>query len=354
MKLSVPFIPDEKYTHFLKNKTPFIESVYFALYSGPVLDSRMRFKTAGIKELVRLLNSLSITHKYCLLNSRFIQPDLYDDPNFLNHIADNLEYLVEKASISGIVFSDFYLLNALSRTKRKCLSSLEAVPGVNMMIDTVQKAVSLFDHIDQSRFKPPGKLVLDRSLNRQIKGLASVSKKIRLTYPKVKIELLANEGCIYHCPFKLTHDAHISFSNTRLVKNTTNQINRELGCAAYFYKQPEKFFISPFIRPEDVAEYVSFADTIKLCGRTLGTTFLKQCIIAFIEESFEGNLFKLMDASNWMSSILFLDNKKLDPGFFKMITTCTKSCKACILCSNLSLKTIKRLSVQFKQYKDYL
>jgi len=44
MKLSVPFIPDEKYTNFLKNETLNIESVYFSLHSGPVMDSSIKFR----------------------------------------------------------------------------------------------------------------------------------------------------------------------------------------------------------------------------------------------------------------------------------------------------------------------
>jgi len=353
MKLSVPYIPDEKYTLFLKNKTPNIESIYFALHSGPILDSRMRFKTTGLYDLSKGLQQLGSIKKYCLLNSRFIHPDLYNDTHFLNQTLDKLEYLVSHSHITGIVFSDVYFLNAMSATKRDVISCLEAVPGINNMIDSSEKAFSLLEIIEQTRFKLPGKIVLDRSLNRKPKQLKTTAHKIKDQYNHIKIELLANEGCIYHCPFKLTHDSQISFSNLGVSTDQTFQTNRTIGCHAYFFKTPERFFKSPFIRPEDVNKYTEIADTIKLCGRTLGLNFLKTCINAYIKKSYAGNLFDLMDATHWLSDIFHIENKSIDPDFFNLMTRCTKECKNCNVCKGLFLKTAKKKPIIIAKYKDY-
>ncbi len=354
MKLSVPFIPDGKYTNFLKNKTRNIESVYFSLHSGPVLDSRMRYKNAMLHEISEGLQHLKPVKKYCLMNSRFINPGLYHDTQFLNQTLDKLEYLVSHANINGIVFSDAYFLNALSATKRDITGFLEAVPGINFMIDSSEKAVAMFEFIRQTGFKFPGKIVLDRSLNRNIRQLKKMGSDIKKAGNQIKIELLANEGCIYHCPFKLTHDAQISFSNTGLAQDQTFQTNRSIGCHAWFFKTPENFFKSPFIRPEDIDMYTQTADTIKLCGRTLGVNFLCRCITAYIENSYKGNLFNLMDATHWLSDVYHIENKKLDPGFFNLLTSCTKNCKNCNVCRDLFLKTARQKPLKLKQYKDYL
>jgi len=277
MKLSVPFIPYEKYTNFLKNETLNIESVYFSLFSGPILDSRMRFRQVGITDLAAGLKDLGPVKKYCLLNSRFIHPGLYHDSVFLNQTLDQLECLVMNSGITGIVFSDAYLLTALSKTKREIIPCLEAVPGINCMIDCAQKAFCFFDMIEQTNFKQPGKIVLDRSLNRDRTSLEKTSTEIKKKAGNIKIELLANEGCIYHCPFKFTHDAQISLANTGFAPDQTFQTNQTVGCHAYFLKTPAAFFKSPFIRPEDIHAYSQTADTIKLCGRTLGLNFLFNC-----------------------------------------------------------------------------
>ncbi|MCK5163019.1 MAG: hypothetical protein KAQ72_04845 [Desulfobacula sp.] len=354
MKLSVPFIPDKEYTNFLKNKTLNIESIYFSLHSGPVLDSRMRFKKVDFTELSEGLQQFKHVKKYSLLNSRFLNPDLYSDTKFLNQTLDKLEFLVAHSNITGIVFSDAYFLTAMAATKRDVISCLEAVPGINCMIDSSQKAFSFFDMIEQTGFKLPGKIVLDRSLNRNMNQLKKTGDEIKQQYNHIKIELLANEGCIYHCPFKLAHDAQISFSNLRITTDKTFQTNRSFGCHAYFFKTPEKFFKSPFIRPEDMDKYTRIADTIKLCGRTLGSNFLFNCISAYIEKSYKGNLFNLMDATHWLSEIWHIENKRLDPGFFNVITGCTKDCKNCSICSDLFLKTATKQPLKIKKYKDCL
>lgn len=354
MKLSVPFIPDEKYTNFLKNETMNIESVYFSLFSGPILDARMRFRPVSLDTLAAGLQTLGPVKKYCLLNSRFIHPGLYHDSVFLNQTLDQLECLVLNAGITGIVFSDAYLLAALSATKRQIIHRLEAVPGINCMIDSSQKAFAFFELIEQTGFNQPGKLVLDRSLNRDRPALEKASRQIKQKAKNIKIELLANEGCIYHCPFKLAHDAQISLANTGLCPNQTFQTNQVMGCHAYFSKTPAGFFKSPFIRPEDVHAYRQTADTIKICGRTLGQNFLFNCIRAYAKESYPGNLLDLMDATHWLSDIYYVDNKKLDPDFYTMVSTCTKECKTCRLCHDLFSRTASRTALTIKPYEDYL
>jgi len=354
MKLSVPYIPSKEYTIFLKNKSLNIDSVFFSLYSGPILDARMRFKTTDLYDLSKGLQQLKSIKKYCLLNSRFIHPDLYHDTKFLNQTLDKLEFLAVHSNINGIIFSDAYFLNAMAFTKRDILSCLEAVPGINMMIDSCEKAFSILEIIEQTPFKIPDKLVLDRSLNRNIAQLTTTAQKIKHQYNHVKIELLANEGCIYHCPFKLTHDSQISFSNLRLTRDKTFQTNTTFGCHTYFFKTPEKILKSPFIRPEDVDKYAEIADTIKLCGRTLGLNFLYTCILAYIEKSYDGNLLDLMDATHWLSDRFYLDNKKLGPEFFNQVTTCTKECKNCNICRGLFLDKTTPKPMAIKPYEDYL
>ncbi len=354
MKLSIPFIPDEKYTNFLKNEIQNIESVYFSLHQGPVLDARMRFKKVELSELTKGLKKLGDVKKYVLLNSRFINPGLYRDTKFLNQSIDKLEILAENVNLTGIVFSDAYFLNALAGTEREVISRLEAVPGINCMLDTAQKAFVFMELIEKAGFKYPGKLILDRALNRDLNSLSDMAQKVKTRYKSLTIELLANEGCIYHCPFKLAHDSQISYLNLTPSPTADFMTNQSVGCHTYFHDSPWHFFKSPFIRPEDVDEYKGIADSIKLCGRTLGINFLTQCITAYIKKSFEGNLLELMDATHWLSDLYYIENKMLDPVFFKQVTPCTKECKKCSMCSDLFSKTAKRQSIGLKNYKDYL
>ena len=353
MKLSVPYIPDPEYSDYLLTKIPLLESLYFSLGSGPVLDSRIRFSSLDARSLAQGLLPFPRVKKYCLLNSRFIRPDLCLDPSFLTQTLDSLEILFNTCGLTGIVFTDFYFLNGLAQTGHPVLSKIEALPGVNCMIDNSQKALALLEMIEATPFIPPGKIVLDRSLNRDLPGLATTVQGIKSLYPKVRIEVLANEGCIFQCPFKPAHDAQISLSNTGLVRETTCRLNQRLGCHAYFHEHGHRFFKSPFIRPEDLHYYKGLADSAKLCGRTLGRRFLIPCMDAYLEQSFDGNLLELMDAAHFLSGLYKVDNKKLDPGFFNTLTSCTKECKYCRLCENLFSRTARTNKTILKPYEEY-
>ncbi|THB79406.1 MAG: hypothetical protein D3926_10835 [Desulfobacteraceae bacterium] len=353
MKISVPFLTDPAYIQFLNRHRDRIRSVYFPLSTGPVIDARARFETMDIQSLCQQLHAVDIGSKYLLLNSRFIPPDRYRDSRFLTGVMASVEFLLDQGCVSGFVFTDAYLLRAIASENRDIACALEAVPGANCMIDDAQKAFTILELIESWGFRLPSKIVLDRSLNRRMDRLAQTVQSIRSCYTGVEIELLVNEGCLWYCPYKMTHDAHIALCNTGMVKNTTQRLNRELGCIRHFLAHPEDILKSPFIRPEDMSRYDDVADSLKICGRTLGPRFLKQCIASYAAGEFSGNLLELMDATHWMAEHFYIDNPGLTDQFFDRITSCTKQCKDCTICSQ-TFDTVSR-SIQFKlkPYGEY-
>lgn len=352
MKLSVPFIADDPYIDFLVKNKSLLSSVYFALPDGPVLDARVQFGSLDLHFLQKHLPRLGKIKTYCLFNTRFITPDRYFDTRFLNQILDRLQALDSISGLSGIVFSDMYLLAALSKTGHKQVKFLEAVPGINMMLDNAPKAFSMLAAIRETCFKMPEKLVVDRSLNRDFNGLEKMVSAIRQACPDVGIELMANEGCLSHCPFKLTHDAQVSLSNTRLVPEMTHRISQVHGCHDFFQRHPHYFFSSPFIRPEDLAAYSHLADTVKISGRTLGSRFLIQAVNAYIHKSFDGNLLELMDATRFLADAYHVDNKQLGPDFLYTLAGCNHLCVNCTRCRDLFNRTARQQTLILKPYKD--
>ncbi len=352
MKLSVPYIPDPDYEGFLLDRISFLDSIYFALHSGPILDSRVRFSSLSIRQLARGLLPFGHVKKYALLNGRFIPPRLYHDRSFAQDLLDTLTVLYDTCGLDGIVVVDVYLLQALDQTGHRLVPLIEAVPGVNLMMDCPPKIFSVLEAIEQTRFRMPRKIVADRSLNREAETLSHVNKRVKSVFPDITIELLANEGCLYQCPFKPAHDAHISLANAGLAREGTHKLNQAFGCHNTFYHHPHKFLTSPFIRPEDLHHYEGLADTIKICGRTLGPSFLKQAVTAYMDQSFDGNLPELMDTTHFLSRRFVLNNKDLGPDFFKMVTSCTKNCKWCTLCPDLFSNTAKLLSPTIPLYED--
>lgn len=359
MKLSVPFIPDNDYVDFLTGQKEILSSIYFPLPLSSLhqsFDARVKISAhhpgTGLSNLSRALGPVREVKKYVLMNTRFLPPAVYTDTKELTRYLDRVLQLHQAVGIQGIVVSDLYLLNALDRTGHEIIPLLEAVPGVNAMMDSIEKIQTWLELLEQTRFALPGRLILDRSLNRDPEKLTPLYRQIKSMMPGLCIELLGNEGCIFHCPFKPAHDAHIALSNTGLVKESTWKMNQTLGCHAYFNTHPHKFFKSPFIRPEDADRYKGMADTIKICGRTLGPNFLKQCIKAYATRSFRGNLLELMDAAAFLAQRFHIHNPALEPDFFKRLTTCTKNCKTCRICDTLFKKAVEEKSVGLTHFKD--
>jgi hypothetical protein len=354
MNLNVPYLPDRAYTDFLAAHARALDGVYFSLPQGPALDARVRTTGSGpdLDLLHRGLSRLRGPARYLNLNTRFLRPDLYADPVFLSSVLESLEALRGMGCLDGILFTDFYFLTCLSREGGSFLDGVQAVPGVNAMLDCPGRVRACMDLIRDTRFRLPEKLCLDRSLNRDIPSLERTVLFLRREFPGVRVELLANEGCLYQCPFKPAHDAHIALSNSGLVRESTHALNRDAGCMSHLVRHPERVFKSPFIRPEDAHRYQGLADTLKLCGRTLGPAFLERAVRAYLEGSFRGNLLGLLDAMEWMSDRFHVDNTLLGRDFFKTLTNCSKDCTVCTICTTLFSQTTKPKTPGFGRYEE--
>jgi len=333
--LNVPFLPEPSYIDFLTSVEDHLDSLQFC-FPGPCrLDSRIRLESLDMDEqLTTGLARLRKPKKYVLLNSRFYAPMLLSDSNEFNSVITSLDSFADQGLLDGIIYCDHYLLQRLSDEAPDLAASLEAVPGANCMLDSYAKVESWLSYIGETRFKQPAKILLDRSLNRDLDTLARVVRRIRRKTPDLGIELLANEGCLPHCPFKLSHDAYIALANVE-GNDSTFQLNQELGCVRVLGEEPHRILQSPFIRPEDMELYLYHVDTIKLCGRTLGADFLQQVITAYLARKHEGNLLDLMDAVHWLADYLYVENSALSFDFANMLSMCDEKCTSCGFCEEL-------------------
>jgi hypothetical protein len=351
--LDVPFLPDPHYVDFLSEFQPSLHSVHFSLFLENIPDGRHRSSIApAFADLPPALARLPGPKKYALLNSRFHHPRLYTDKAALQKIIRALDTLLATTTLHGITIVDFYLLQALSDANPEVCAQLEAVPGVNCMLDSFDKVQACLDAIAETAFTPPTKLNLDRSLNRNLPELAAISQQCHLRFPKIKLTLLANEGCLDYCPFKPAHDAQIAFANTGLIANETHAANQELGCIRELGAHPAKLFKSPFIRPEDLHHYEGMAEVIKLCGRTLSPAFLQRVVRAYAARGYEGNLLDLMDTMEWLAKRLHVANEKLPAIFWTRLAGCDKNCRACSYCRELLANTATPLPFQLEDLRQ--
>ncbi|BDQ37819.1 hypothetical protein SYK_21790 [Pseudodesulfovibrio nedwellii] len=332
LSLDVPFVPDGDYPDFLARHAASLTSVHFSLYDQRLADSRHRMESPGLDKIISGLSALVDVDKYVLMNARLHAPGRYFGKTGLDETARRLEHILEKTDISGVIFADPYFLQALSDTHPDLAGSLEAIPSVNCMLDSPERLFAMIAMIDGTMFKPPSRIVPDRALNRNPLRLQEIVNAVRSLYPAMKIHLLANEGCLYQCPYKPAHDAHISLVNEGLCHERTFAMNRDLGCIRRLLQDPGLILASPFIRPEDIHRYEGQVDGIKLCGRTKGIIFLKRAITAYIDGSYTGNLLNLMDAMGDLANRINIPNKELPDQIFAQVSTCDKNCADCGWC----------------------
>jgi hypothetical protein len=336
MLLDVPFLPDPGYVDFLAGNTESLLAVHFSLHAPEALDARLQLETTDADRLASLLTRLPGPKKYALLNSRLHHPDHYADAARMKSLVERLETLVKANVLDGVTVADAYFLKALGRAGPEIAGSLEAVPSVNAMLDSAARARAWLPTIESSGFRAPGKINLDRSLNRDLPRLERAAEECRRLLPGASLVLLANEGCLPHCPYKPAHDAHIALANMGAAGQRTFELNRTLGCVDHLLAAPHECLASPFIRPEDAGRYNGLADGLKVCGRTLaGPRRLQHIVAAYLRGKFSGNLLELMDSLDWLAERYVLRNDRLPANFWETVCGCDRACGDCGWCASV-------------------
>lgn len=334
MRFEVPFVPDPAYVALLAANAAAVSAVYFRL--GPdTPDARV----AGVgdatpQELAEGLRALPDVPRLGLLNACFHAPELLCGDG-LRDLVMLLEGYLAADSITGIVYADQYLLMALSDASPDVAGALTAIPSINFHLDTFERLAVVLDAAAETHFRTPERVILDRSLNRDTARLGDIAGKARRYAPDLRLGLMANEGCLFACPFKNAHDAHIAL--TRLASCPIGaDMNRELGCLRFFFERPERLLASPFVRPEDVDHVDGLVDALKICGRTRPAAELTAIVQAYLDRNFGGNLLWLLDAQEMLSGRFVLENTALPGDFFTRTDGCAHNCRQCGYCAELA------------------
>ncbi|MFW5997911.1 MAG: hypothetical protein ACOCPP_03735 [Desulfovermiculus sp.] len=348
LRFEVPFLPDENYVRFLAKHSSHVACIYFSLHEASILDARAGVFPLPVQEISSLLQTLPGIPKYALLNSRFHAPANLLDSQQMDRILSKLQTLYQKECLDGIVYVDHYLVAALSDRNPELCAQLEAVPGANCLLDSMPRIHQHLELIAHTAFQAPGKLVLDRTLNRDLPRLEEISRACGRLWPGMRLGLLANEGCLPHCPFKLAHDANIALGRIDPGQEQTFAINTSLGCARTFARDPSLILRSPFIRPEDTQAYAPYVQDIKLGGRTRGAQVMRKILELYIRRSYSGNLLELMDTQEFLADKLYVANQDLPAEFGARTMQCGLRCYECSYCRNLAATHVQNLGLHIK------
>ena len=340
-KFVVPYANNEKYVNFI-NSIDEIETVYYSLSKSSSARTPGAYQSFG--DLNTELLSKVGKKKALLFNSNFyLISEYYENDDIIKTI---IEYK-EKGLIDEVIVHDMYFVKGIIQ-KYDDFRNFDLIPSSNIHIDTVDKLNSYLDFCYRFKIKFPYKVIIDRRLNRDKKGLEELKKYIDVNNLNIKLETLVNEGCIINCPYKTQHDNHIAMANftnynpimretlTVLYKNVDRNINLTLGCSKDYSEHPDLILESPFIRPEDLYFYKDYIDYFKISGRGLPIGALMNIINAYLEEHYGGNLLEILDTTYGLSIYAYLDNTRIDSTFVETVTTCNKDCFKCKYCNDVA------------------
>ena len=350
MKFDLPFHFNQEYEAFIQANEAFIYSIYYASTLSLPGDARIANTKVTKEAAVAHLKSLTVK-KYMTLNGRMTALSDYE-PEKVKASVSEIAYLNENGALDGIIVLDFYHLKMLVAAGLN--TDLDIIPSVNMGLDTTEKVNSTIQQIQKLGFKVPTKIILDRGLNRNFERLQSVVKSLRRDYD-IKIELLVNEGCIQHCPYKINHDILISTANDQSVETKTlihnvgkkgfdiSTVNEKFGCIAHFQDRPEDVLKIPFIRPEDIDTYAPYYDIIKVSVKIKSNEFVYRVFGAYLARQWDSNLLDILDATGSTAKDLYVFNDQLPATFMKVRSSCESRCHKCDFCNVVAKQSIQKL-----------
>ena len=345
MKLfDIPLKFSKSYIDFVNKYKSKIYSVYFSIPDIINNSARMDFEEKNYELLNELDNSIQ---KNVLLNGRFAFINNYD----INQIKKLKDFLI-KYDINNIVFLDTYFLLFLIQFD-DFFKQINYIPSINFGIDSIEKFYSLNDFLELNGLKKIKEINIDRNLNLLQNKRNILMEKLKKE--NVKVKILVNEGCLFNCPFKCSHDFvisilnNLSINNSIIIKNNFefySNINEKLGCIKLYKHNPYLVLKSPFIRPEELQ---NFDDDIifKIAGRTFNEDLLKKVLLAYFTEDFDGNLLEILDSLNALKYYYYLDNKRIPNDFFEFRNKCNKKCENCNYCKEIVFsKAMKQIDFE--------
>jgi len=201
----------------------------------------------------------------------------------------------------------------------------------------IEVVVSCISHVDSPEraryFEELGAdaITLDTNINRNFEALESIKE-----VADSELRLLVNEACLYKCPFRYFHFNLFSHMTTLGSKPDIFSDYYYEKCISFRVRYPELIIKSPWIRPEDIKVYEALGiDVYKISGRANTLNWIIECMRAYSDQAYDGNLMDLLDCPSELRHMFYIPNKELD-GAIKQWMNCKKMCHRCGFCKATS------------------
>jgi collagenase-like PrtC family protease len=242
--------------------------------------------------------------------------------------AEGQRWLVERlgwladTGCEGVVLSNPYLI----AFAKKRFPQLRVAVSTAAAIDSVDKAAF---------FERQGAevLYLPEYINRDFPLLRQLRQRSRC-----QLVLLANVGCLLHCPIRQYHISVVSHSNEGLEVGAYVDYPL-MWCTHAKMGDPAQMVKAPWIRPEDAAVYEGLGiDVFKLAGREMDRAWIERAVRAFAARHYDGDLNDLVLGFDHLEPYgplpVRIPNRALDGfiDYFHKKHDCRVGCRECRYC----------------------
>lgn len=215
-------------------------------------------------EIIKYVKSKNFDFIY-LLNSSFniLPNELNSMTNevFINKITKLLNLFV-KHGIFNIRVSNINLINCINKTYGTLFNIYLSTNNEYSDLLSYSRLIERFNNIKQVCFSGV--------LNKDFVFLENFRKK----FPHIETEILTNESCLFHCPYRREHsmmcgELPIIFHNKQLLDKEKNILDFDVAqCGPFdFDSKLYEIFLTKQVYPWEINAYDGLIDTFKLSGR---------------------------------------------------------------------------------------
>jgi collagenase-like PrtC family protease len=245
-------------------------------------------------------------------------------------LVERLGWLVDIGA-QGVVLANPYLV-AFAKAR---------FPRLQVAVSTA----ACVDSVDKAQFyegRGADVLYLPEYVNRDFRLLRELRKRIGC-----RLVLLANVGCLLHCPLRTFHIQAISHSGQAQQLGTYVDYSL-MWCTSEKTRDPGLMVKSPWIRPEDIGVYEELGyDEFKLAGREMDRPWVERVTRAYAARRYDGDLNHLILGFDQMEPFgnipVRLDNRALDGfiDYFHKKHDCRLGCRDCHYCDDWAVQAAR-------------
>lgn len=233
---------------------------------------------AEIKQAIELAHENGIEFNY-LMNSSCMGNMEYTQSGYEN-IKRELDWICSIGA-DWVTIANPYIVELCRKMNPKIKISLSSFS----MVESVQRAV-FYDGLGVEEIS------VRENINRDFSLLKQMQENT-----KCRIQVIANQTCLYQCPFQFYHDNVMSHSSQLNKVDMRTPIDYcILNCVYNKFAYPEEIIKSRWIRPDDIGEYEKIGITkFKITDRTKSTKWLIRTVKAYDERRYDGNLADILN-----------------------------------------------------------